>query len=446
MSKIILHLDANSYFATLEQQAYPHLRGKPVGVAGKGPGERTVISGASIEAKKLGIKGAMSTWEALKICPQLIIIPANYDRYIFTSQRIFRLLETLSPKVEIFSIDEAFLELPAQETNSKFQTLNSKIISDLGFSASDFRTAEDKAYLNAINVALQAKRMIRRQIGEWVSVSVGISYGKTLAKFASELQKPDGLVVIRPGDFTEVAKKASVGDLCGIGYRLTPRLNQLGVETVYDLGRIPPKTLTDVFGDSAGNWMHRIGNGLDDNQLHSFHDLPEEKSVGHSYTLPRDLTSIEQAKSVLLLLAEKVGRRLRRKNFLARTVSVYFRFGEGGGWGERATGQEYLMDGFQIFQAGERILNRCPYFKPIRFINITVSDLAKQVTLTAPLMADQIHLEKLITAVDQINDRWGAFTIHRGRLNKIRERIFSLPDGRNKRLYSPQFNSFSKRI
>src|SRR3989344_3664641 len=109
--KKILHLDVNSYFATLEQQAYPHLRGRPVGVAGKGKGERTVVAGASIEAKKFGVKSGMSTWEALRVCPQLILVPANYDRYIFTSKRIFSLIERFGPKVDIFSIDEAFLDL-----------------------------------------------------------------------------------------------------------------------------------------------------------------------------------------------------------------------------------------------------------------------------------------------------------------------------------------------
>lgn len=106
MSSIILHLDMNSYYATMEQQAHPSLRGKPIGIAGKGKGERTVMVGASIEAKRMGVKGIMSTWEAKKICPEIIIFPANYDRYIFTSKRIFSLLERFSPRVEIF-LDES---------------------------------------------------------------------------------------------------------------------------------------------------------------------------------------------------------------------------------------------------------------------------------------------------------------------------------------------------
>ena len=413
--KIILHLDMNSYFATMEQQAYPHLRGKPVGVAGKGPGERTIISGASIEAKRMGVKGVMSTWEAKKICPELIIVPANYDRYIFTSKRIFSLLETLSPKIEIFSIDEAFMEI-------------------------------NGSYDDAILIAKQAKALIRRQIGEWVTCSVGISYGKTLAKLASELQKPDGLTVIKPEGFTDIAKKIPIEDLCGIGRRLAPKLHQLGVSTIFEMGRIPKSTLTTTFGDFTGSWMHNIGNGIDNNQLHSFRDLPEEKSIGHAYTLPRDIASTEDIKSVLLYLSEKVGRRLRKKGLMGRTVSVYVRFGDGGGWGDRLTTQEYILDGYQIYRAGERLVEKNSYLRPVRLVSITISNLSKQTNLTAPLFSDQVRYEKLLTAVDDINNRFGSFTIHRGRLNLVKDKIYSLPDGRNKRLYTPSFNSFSKRF
>ena len=145
MSKtIILHVDMNSYFATMEQQAHPNLRGKPIGVAGKTKGERTVITAASVEAKKFGLKSGMSAWEARRLCPDLIIVPANYDRYIFTSKLIFDLLERFSPKVDIFSIDEAFLELsPKFEYRSTKQIRNlnfenSKLVSNLMLRASNF--------------------------------------------------------------------------------------------------------------------------------------------------------------------------------------------------------------------------------------------------------------------------------------------------------------------
>jgi len=420
MTKIILHLDMNSYFASLEQQAYPSLRGQPVGVAGKGEGERTVIAGASIEAKRLGVDSGMSSWEARRICPNLIIIPANYERYTFISRRIFQLMEKFSPKVDIFSIDEAFLELD-----------------------------EALGWEGAVALAKQIKAIIRRQIGSWVTCSVGISYGKTLAKLASELQKPDGLTLIRPSEFTELAKKTAIEKVCGIGFRLGPRLNQMGIRTLHQLGASPKSVLVEVFGEYTGTWLHSIGNGVDDNKLRSFRQLPQEKSVGHSYTLPRDIHSEEDLKKVLLLLSERVGVRLRRKNLIGRTVFVYLRFWDRTGWGARHSQKEYIMDGYQIYNSGRRILKLNPIMPPVRLVAITVSDLVKRAETTKPLFGEDQGKERLVYSVDQLNNRYGEFTVFRASLTTIKERIFNLPDGRNHRLYLPEItkaNPFTKRL
>jgi len=406
---LILHLDVNSYYATMEQQAYPSLRGRPIGVAGKGKGERTVMVGASIEAKRLGVKGAMSTWEAKKICPEILIIPANYDRYIFTSKRIFAMLERFSPSVEIFSIDEAFIELPNQ-----------------------------CQYDDAIAIAKQIKRLIKTQIGEWVTVSVGISYGKTLAKLASELQKPDGLTVIRPEDFLTVANKTAVEELCGVGYRIGPRLNQMGVITIGDLGRTPQEMLVTAFGPHTGGWLHRIGNGIDDNQLQAFRELPQEKSVGHSYTLPRDITSREDARRSFLLLAERVGRRLRKKGLLARGVNIYLRFSDKTGFGQHLLTKTYSADGYQLFNWAEKLLTAIPEGKPIRLIAISAYSLVKQVEHSRSLFLDDHHHEELLDALDKINNRYGEFSVYRAALSRVGKRILNLPDGRNKRVYLPE--------
>lgn len=419
-NRIVLHLDMNSYFAAMEQQAYPSLRGKPVGVAGKGRGERTVVVGASIEAKKYGLYSGISSWEAKKLCPELIIVPANYDRYIFTSKRIFSLLERFSPTVEVFSIDEAFMELPAQ----------------IGWSG-------------AVLIAQQVKQLIRRQIGSWMSCSVGISYGKTFAKLASELQKPDGLTVISPDNFAALAATIPIEKICGVGWRLRPRLNQIGVTTISELGAVPKALLVEVFGDSTGSWLHNIGNGQDDNLLRSFHSLPQEKSIGHSYTLPRDIASLEDAKKVLLLLSERVGVRLRRAQLIGQTVSVYLRFEDRSGWGERHRQKEPIFDGYQIYRAAVRLIERNPHQKPIRLVGVTISNLAKQTATTQPLFEIDRKREKLIKVVDKLNNRYGELTVHRAVLARIKERVFKLPDGRSKRLYVPQINHvnpFTKRV
>ena len=417
MDRIILHLDMNSYYATLEQQAYPNLRGKPIGVAGKGGGERTVVVGASIEAKKLGVRGAMSTWEARKICPQIIIIPANYDRYSFVSKRIFTMMERFSPTVEVFSIDEAFIELPNKAN-----------------------------WEDAASIAHQMKKLIHKQIGEWVTCSIGISYGRTLAKLASELQKPDGLVIIRPEDFTKIAQKTAIEDLCGIGWRIGPRLNQMGVRTINELGQMPRQMLIDTFGQATGSWLNLIGNGIDDNRLRSYRDLPHEKSIGHSYTVPQDLRSLEDVKKTALLLCERVGVRLRNKNLVGRTVSLYMRFDDHTSWGQQHHQKEYIFDGLHIYRLAEKVFKDLPQSKPVRLVAVSISDLSELKSSTQPLFEVEKNREKLTKAVDKINARYGEFTVHRGTLASIRRRIFRLPDGRNKRLYIPNSSPFMKRI
>lgn len=440
--KVILHVDINSYFATLEQQANPNLRGKPVGVAGKGEGERTVVAGASIEAKKFGIRSGMSTWEARRLCPQLIIIPANYDRYIFTSKRIFSLIERFSPTVDIFSIDEVFVEI-----NSKSEIPNPKQIQNQKSQLSkSLNFSEDFIYLHAAAIAKQIKQLIRRQIGEWVTCSIGISYGKTLAKLASELKKPDGLTIIRPADFPKIAESTPIEALCGIGFRLQPRLNQMGIMTIADLGRYPKVNLIKAFGDCTGSWLTRIGNGIDDNILRSFRELPQEKSVGHSYTLPRDIASFNEARKVLLLLAERVGARLRKKGLMGKTVSFYVRFFDRTGWGQTEKQAEYLNDGYAIYRAGCRLSEKILQPKPIRLLSITVSDLVEQIRVTRPLFLEQHRYDRLIKAIDRVNRRYGELTVFRGQLANLKRRIFNLPDGRNRRTYLPEVNSFTKRI
>ena len=408
---IILHLDVNSYFATMEQQANPQLRGRPIGVAGKGPGERTVIAGASMEAKKFGLYSGISTWEAKRLCPSLIIVPANYDRYIFTSRRIFAALERFSPTVDIFSIDEAWLDLT--------------YLNDRG------------GWAEAIKLAEEMKLLIRHQIGEWVTCSIGISYGKILAKLASEMVKPDGLTVIRPEDFPKIALITPVEDICGIGHRLTPRLNQLGIRTVAELGRASPIQLITVFGQYRGQWLNRIGNGQDDGLVHSWRGLSQEKSVGHSYTVPKDLTAEEDVWRILLWLSERVGARLRLRGLLGRTVSVYLRFDDRTGWGQRLTEPEYLNDGLTIFHLGKRLLERLAAIKPVRLIAITVSDLVRQTELTRPLLPERQRLDRLIKAVDQVNHRYGQLVIFPAQLAPIKSRLFNLPDGRTGRHFAP---------
>jgi len=415
MRSIILHLDMNSYYASVEQQAVPALRGKQIGVAGKGDGERTVVVGLSIEAKQAGIRGIMSTWEARRKYPQLQIVPANYDRYIFTSQRIFRIMERYSNKVEIFSIDEAFADL------------------------------DDCTWEEAREIAGKIRAAIRQEIGSTLRCSIGLSYGKTLAKLASERHKPDGLTVIKPQDFAALARTTPIENVCGIGDRLTARLHRLGPETLGQLAAVPLATLVAMFGPHTGTWLHHISHGIDTGLVRSFHHLAQEKSISHAYTLPRDIVSQEEVAGVILLLAERVGRRLRRKNLAARGVWLYLRWAEWGGWAKQSRVGRYLRDGYQIYQVACQIAAQAPNNTPIRLVCIGVHQLQTLSTVPRALFPDEQSQDQALQAMDAINDRYGELSIHRATLSAVKQKILTLPDGRNARLYLPEARPFIKR-
>ncbi|MBI2593598.1 hypothetical protein HYW44_03070, partial [Candidatus Daviesbacteria bacterium] len=209
-------------FATVEQQANPRLRGKPIGVSGGDRLTRTVIGAASVEAKLRGVKTGMRIPEALKLCPDLILVRGDSDKYLSVTKKFLNILKSYSDKLEIFSIDEVFLEIRSQPSAVSYQPL--------------LQLAED------------IKSRIRKEAGEWITVSIGISYNKMLAKLAGSLYKPDGLV----GIFDEqsamwVLDRVELDEVCGIGPRIKDRLNNMGVFNFVQLRKVPLPLLLASF-------------------------------------------------------------------------------------------------------------------------------------------------------------------------------------------------------
>lgn len=401
---MILHLDMNSYFATVEQQCNPFLRGKPVCVGGKSDNNRTVCAAASYEAKKYGVKSGTSVWEAKKLCPHIQVVPADYTKYQFISRQVFSLLSEYSDKVEIFSIDEAFIDLNHIET-----------------------------YTEAAVLAQEIKYRIKNQIGDYLKCSVGLSENKLLAKLASEKQKPDGLTIIKKDDIDVVLSTTPIEDLCGIGRRLQYHLNQLGITKVGELGRYPLDNLIKLFGSHTGLHLQQMGQGIDPSPVLSYFDFPPEKSFGHAYTLPVDISNIDDIKKVLLKLSEKVGRRLRKKGFSGQTIHLYLRFNDFSGTGQQVT-THFIQDGFDIYQTALTILSCQNLQKPIRLISVSISNLSSSQTISQTLFPRDKKAQQLLKATDIINDHFGEFTVFRGVLTHIKDRIENIPDGRSKRL------------
>jgi len=376
MERIIMHIDMNSYFASVEQQANPFLRGKPIGVGGPNEG-RSVVAAASIEAKGRGVKSGMSIYEARKICPDIIFVEGDYHKYANVTDRLVRVFGRYTPLMEIFSIDEVFLDV----------------------------TETQKTYRGAVKAAYRIKRAIKRDVGEWLTCSVGIAPNKLIAKLSSNLKKPDGLIVVRKKDIPRLLKRIQLDDLCGIGSRMRKNLLSIGIDTVDKLGSASLERLVEKFG-KLGYLLHHMGSGEDESPVEPYYEIPEPKSMGHSYTLPKDTTDFNEVYSILLRLSEQVGRRMRKESFRGRVVHAYLRTSDFSSMGRQKALKRYIDDGYEIYREARGIIESFHYMGATRLVGVSVSCLVQGVHQLSFLPGD-VRKERLLEVLDMVNDRYG---------------------------------------
>lgn len=414
--RYILHIDFNSYFATVEQQANPRLRGKPVGVTGGDRMERTVLGAASVEAKRFGVKTGMQIWEAKKLCPQIIIVPGDSDKYLACTKRFLVILKDYSPYLEVFSIDECFLELPSTVIPAKAGIqLNNSCNGLL-----DPRICGDD---RTIQVAQEIKERIRNELGEIVTCSIGISYNKLIAKLAGSLYKPDGLVIIEDEEAAQwILDRVELDEICGIGPRIKRRLNNMGIFNFTQLRKVPLQALLASF-KSYGQILYNMARGINESPIVPFYEKEEVKSIGHRHTIDHDTDDLWEVKQILLKLAEMVARRLRAKNLVGKTVSCWYRLGTQGltlcalgGFSE--DGMQVIIphtnDGLEIFKAGWKIFEEIWDRREIRMIGVSVSNLKPENPQNLSLLPDVNKQETMLKVIDKINDKFGEFTLQRG--------------------------------
>lgn len=389
--RIVMHIDMNSYFASVEQQANPFLRGKPIGVSGKrfdpsraDEAQRTIIATASREAKKLGVKTAMSTWEANRILPSLIIVSGDPEKYSEITHRFNAIFHEFTDQVEPFSVDESFLDVT--------------------------ETAGD--FLGATMMAQAIRERLRETCGECITASIGIAPNKLVAKVASEVEKPNGLVVVPPERVLSFLEDVKLEDFCGIGRQTKQHLEALGIRTVRDLRACPLAVLVAEF-KSYGHWLYNAARGID----HAFVQIEERdpKSVGHSYTIAKDTTSVREIQRVLLGLCEKVAWRLRRDGFLAGQVTVYFRFKNLRGMGEQKRFNEPTADGLELFKIAWSLASKWPPVRlavpgghrAVRLVGVSTSALTKNPEQHS-LFAEKQKTRRVTQALDAIQTRYGS--------------------------------------
>lgn len=380
--KTIMHIDMNAFFAAVEQQSNPALRGRPIAVTGSE--KRSIILTASYEARAFGVKTGMNRFEALEHCPRLTLVPTNNRLYTHVSTEIMALFHDYTPLVEVFSIDEAFL--------------------DLSGSLKLFGGVERIAYL--------IKSRIKARFG--ITCSIGVAPNKLLAKLASEQRKPDGLTIFRPEEVPALLEKMPIQELCGIGRRLGRQLHDFGVLTCGQLSRFPLAILRKKYG-VIGDRLHAMARGIDPSPVIPVEKSAPIKSVGHSRTLQDNLEDREALCAFLLQLSEMVGRRARRYQVSGRVISLTLRYADFSTLSRQQAQAEYLNDSEGIYRASVRILDGLAIDQPVRLLGVRLSDLRfKDGQL--PLFPDERRRYLLTEARDCANDRYGEFTVMFGSL------------------------------
>ncbi|KKU04074.1 MAG: Nucleotidyltransferase/DNA polymerase involved in DNA repair [Candidatus Woesebacteria bacterium GW2011_GWC2_47_16] len=382
-----MHLDLNSCFATIEQQANPHLRGKPVAVAAYDTPSGCIVA-PSIEAKTYGVKVGMRVKEGKALCPSLIVLPPDPWKYRNVHLGLRKILGDYTDRFYPKSIDEFALNLEDYPAYAK----------------------------GMFEVGREIKMRIKREIGEWITVSIGIAPNRFLAKTAAGLHKPDGLDEINKDNFQKIYSGLSLTDLCGIKVRNAARLNSMGIYTVLDFYRAPYPKLKAAFESVLGYyWYLRLrGREIDD-------VIFGRKSYGNSFALPKPLTEIEELSPVLAKLVEKMGRRVRTAGYKAQGVHLAISYRDGNFWHKGVTVKKELFDSRDIYKVAFKLLTGSPYRSPVRDLAVSVFNLLDSPSLQLELFDNLEKKEKLIQAVDAVNERWGNFVITPARMLGTKE-------------------------
>jgi DNA polymerase-4 len=339
--KHIIHLDMDAFYPSVETLDNPELRGKPVIVGGSR--ERGVVSSASYEARKFGVHSAQPMATAMRLCPNGIVLPTRMARYAEVSKQVFEIFHIFTPMVEPLSIDEAFLDV----------------------------TGSIRLFGTPIEIAKKIKQKVVEKTG--LTISAGVAPSKFIAKVASDMEKPDGLTVVKKDKVREFLDPLPIKKMWGAGKVTQKALARLSIHTFKDLRIASIELLEKEFG-KHGIHMHRLAMGIDPRDVIPLHDI---KSIGHEDTYSRDILEFEPAKRELLSLANRVARRMRRKGLEGRTITLKVKYSDFKLVTRSATLQHYTNDNAEIYSKVCNLLAKTAVGKrPIRLLGISLSNLS----------------------------------------------------------------------
>lgn len=387
MNRVILHIDMDAFFASIEQLDNPRLKGKPVIVGGS---KRGVVSTASYEAREFGVRSAIPIFEAKRLCPNGIYLPVRMSRYRELSDKIMSILDEFSPLVEQVSIDEAFIDISGTE----------------------------KLHGIPEEVAFKIKTRIKEDTS--LTCSIGIAPNKFLAKIASDIDKPDGLTIITGDKVQKFLSTLSVGKLPGVGDKTLKELKKLGIRFASDILKYPEEAFKKRFG-KFGQRLIELAKGIDESKVTPY---TQAKSISSEDTLPEDTNNLEVLKRWLMSQAEVVGRRLRKANLKGRTITLKLKYSDFRSVTRSRTINMPSNATKTIFDTASTLLENCGLPAKVRLVGVGVSNFeepAIQYQLFDSGDIAEKKLQKVDQAIDQVTDKFGIGIIKRGTTADIKD-------------------------
>lgn len=384
-SRVIIHIDMNCFYASVEQVFDESLKGKPLAIAGNPKERRGIIITCSYEARAYGVKTTMTVYEAKKLCPKLILLPPNFERYRHASKQFFKLLREYTELVEPVSIDESYIDI------------------------SDLCTKR-----HAMEIAEEIQQRIYTELK--LPCSLGVAPNKFLAKTASDMKKPMGITILRKRDVPEKLWPLPVITMHGVGKKTANKLATIGVTTIEQLAKIEVHKIRQLLGIN-GERLKAKANGEDRREVNP-DVIYDTKSVGNSTTLPRDETDYEALQHIIKKLSAKVAERLKAKRLAGTTVTIYIRDADWHNQTRSKSVKNALTNEADIFEIAWALFTRHWDESPVRLLGVTVSNVTDQQHMTQQLglfdYEEQIKDEPIVELMQQLERKFGKDVIKRG--------------------------------
>lgn len=375
----------NSFYASVEQAHNPSLKGKAIAIAGNPKERRGILVTCSYEARAKGVYTTMSVWEAKRKCPELILLPPNFEIYRIASKAMFEILRSYTHLVEPVSIDEGYMDVTELDMNN-----------------------------DAIGFAKSIQDRILRELD--LPSSIGIAPNKFLAKTASNIKKPMGITVLRKRQVNEILWPLPVIDMHGIGESTARKLESIGIKSIGDLANANPNLLKEKLGKNGVRLLNRA-NGID-NRAVDPESIYDTKSVGNSTTLPYDESNIEELEKVFVRLSKKVAARLDAKNLAGRSITIHIRDANWKNKTKSKTLTSRLYKEQEIYQLALELFNASWNGDPIRLLGVTVNNVYDKGESVEQLsifnFEEHAKEEPILKLVEQLQGKFGEDSITRG--------------------------------